>query len=690
MWQTHRPCKLPKFAKANRLMHHSIRKSFPYIAVAGLFSALAWAVSFGTLPPADFSFHNGGEVKTVDPALAYGQPEHRVLTAMFEGLYREWPTGYEMDDQGNVISQPVPDANGNYPIGPEPGVAKSYELSEDGRTYTFHIRPDLKWSDGTPLTARDFVWSWRRMLHPETAATYGYQLWYLTGAQQYTEARVNLGDIVEIEMANRPQADQPFPRGEMRRAKLIGISRPKKKKLLADASDEEKEDAEADWRSQWSYIVDHDTVEGQPRSLAAYCKQEDSGDWLRHEIEWLDGKRPDSLPSKTEKCQQILVDFESMVGVAAPDDLTLIVTLKNRTPFFLSLTAFYALYPVNQACVEKHGNPNWTRPENIVSNGAYTLEFRRIRDRMRLVKNDQYWDANRVKLDTVDAMAVTSVTTALNMYLTGQLDWVTDVPADVIPALMARPERDFVPSPVLIIYYYRLNTTRPPLDDVHVRRALNLAMDKQLICDKVTQGGQIPARSIVPPGLAGYESPLCGEYNVDAAKAELAKSKYAQLPGGIPKIEVTYNDNDTHRAIAEVIQQMWKNKLGIDVDLKSLEWNSYLDAQHTMQYSVCRAGWVPDYPDPNTFIDMWVTGGENNETGWSNTDYDSLVKQAAEESDPELRMHLMEKAEAILMDAMPIVPIYYYTSKNLVSPKVKGFFSNALDQNPIQLMRIEE
>ncbi|MDA1053197.1 MAG: peptide ABC transporter substrate-binding protein [Planctomycetota bacterium] len=675
-------------------MHHTVRNSFPYIALAGLFAALAWAVSFGTLPPADFSFSNGDEVKTVDPALAYGQPEHRVLTAMFEGLYRDWPIGFEMDEQGNVIGKPKPDENGNYPIGEIPGMAESYELSADGRVYTFHMRPGVKWSDGSPLTADDFVWSWRRTLHPETAATYGYQLWYLVGAKQYTEGRVELGDLVEIEMPNRPRADQPFPRGDICRAKLLGIARPPEVAPPANASDEEKEDLTSTWRSSWVYVVDHAAVPEASNSgaakLAAYCKQPGTRDWQQYSTEWLDGARPASLPTTPETCQQILLDFESSVGVKAPDDATLVVTLQNRTPFFLALTAFYPLYPVNRACVEKYGVPDWTHPDNIVTNGAYTMEFRRVRDRMRLIKSPTYWDASRVKLQIVDAMAIKSATTALNMYLTGQLDWVTDVPASVIPDLIARPERDFVPTPVLIIAFYRLNTTRPPLDDVHVRRALNLAMDKQLICDKVTQGGQIPARSVVPPGLPGYKSPLCGAFDVEAARAELAKSKYANQPGGIPKLEITYNTNDTHRAIAEIIQQMWKNNLGIDVELKNLEWNSYLDAQHTMQYSVCRAGWVPDYPDANTFIDMWLTGGENNETGWSNARYDALVKQAAEEPDSDKRLRRMEEAEAILMDELPIVPIYYNTGKNLVSPSVKGFYHNTLEKYPIQLMRIEE
>ncbi|MBI2477902.1 MAG: peptide ABC transporter substrate-binding protein [Planctomycetia bacterium] len=550
-------------------MHSTVRNAFPYLALIGTFSALAWAVSFGTLPPADFSFHNGDEVKTVDPAIAYGQPEHRVLTALFEGLYQDRPMGLEMDEQGNIIHEPTADANGNYPFEVVPGMAESHELSDDGRVYTFHIRPGLKWSDGKTLNAHDFVWSWRRTLHPETAATYAYQLWYLVGARQYTEGRVELGDLVEIEMTNRRRVDQPFPRGDIRRAKLVGIARPAKPSVSADATDEERNELDSKWRAGWVYIVDHaatseDTNRAESRRaesrLGAYSKEPRQGDWRQYEAEWLDDRRLNSLPNDLSRCQQILLDFESAVGVKAADDHTLVVTLQNRTPFFLDLTSFYPLYPVSRTCIEQHGTPFWTKPENMVTNGAYTLEFRRVRDRLRMVKNENYWDANRVRLKTVDALAVKSLTTALNMYLTG---------------------------PILIIYFYRLNTKRPPLDDVHVRRALNLAMDKLLICEKVTQGGQIPARSIVPPGLTGYASPLCGEFNVEAAKAELAKSKYAKLPGGIPKIEITYNTHDTHRSVAEVIQQQWKNNLGIDVELRNMEWNSYLAAQRPIPLSTC-------------------------------------------------------------------------------------------------------
>ena len=664
-------------------MSINARKVFPYAALVLGVTSLIWAVSFSTLPPADFSFHNGDEVKTVDPSKATGQPEHRVLTALFEGLYREWPLGYELDDEGNILNFPQPDENGNYALEAAPGVAESHEVSADGRVYTFHIRPEAKWSDGSQFVAEDFVWSWRRTLHPETAGQYAKQLWYLKGAKQYTTGDVTPGDLVEIELPDRPRPDQTFPRGTIRHGKLVGLARPPKPQLAEDASDDDKDQAASDWKEKWVFIVE----EGS--DLTAYGKVESAIGWTNLDTDWLDDQ-PRDVSSELTDCLFVLPDFEATVGVTAPDDRTLVVTLSNRTPFFLELTTFYTLYPMNRKCIETHGSPNWTKPENIVSNGSHTLKFRRLRDRLRLVKNPRYWSHKQVRIDTVDVFGFKSETTALNMYLTGQLDWITDVPSAVVPQLLAREERDYLPTPLLIIYFYRVNVTRPPCDDIHVRRALNLAIDKQLICDKVTQAGQKPARSLVPPGLTGYTSPLCEPFDPEAARAELAKSKYADQPGGIPKVEILYNTNENHRAIAEVIQQQWKNNLGIDAELKNTEWNTYLSSVRAKEYSIARAGWVPDYPDANTFIDMFITDGEHNSTGWSSAGYDALVQKAAEESDLEQRLRWMEQAEAILMDELPVIPIYYYVSRGMLSPRVKGFFPNVQDKHPLYWMRIEE
>ncbi|MBC8355398.1 MAG: peptide ABC transporter substrate-binding protein [Planctomycetes bacterium] len=664
-------------------MHPTLRNAFPYVALVVLMSALVWAVSFGTLPPADFSFHNGDEIKTVDPSKATGQPEHRVMTSLFEGLYREWPLGYELDEEGNVLNAPEPDENGNYPLDAAPGVAESVDISEDGRVYTFHIREAAKWSDGSKFTADDFVWSWRRTLHPETASQYAYQLWYLKGAKKYTTSTVTLGGLIEVELSDRLRVGQLFPRGTIRRGKLLGIARPPEPQHAPDASDEDKAEAESEWQERSVYLVEENS------KVVAFSKGESTSGWSNFKVDWLAGSARD-LPSEVVNCLHVLPDFEATVGVKAPDDKTLVVTLQNRTPFFLHLTTFYPLFPMNRKCIETHGTPAWTKPENIVSNGTYNLEFRRFRDRLRLVKNPLHWSHKQVKLETVDVFGFKSETTALNMYLTGQLDWITDAPSTVIPQLMARKERDYVPTPLLIIYFYRINVTRAPCDDIHVRRALNMAIDKQLICDKVTQAGQQPARSLVPPGLPGYRSPLCEPFDPVAAREELKKSKYANLPGGIPKVEILYNTNENHRAIAEVIQQQWKNNLGIDAELKNSEWTTYLSSIHSQEYSIARAGWVPDYPDANTFIDMWVTGGENNETGWGNPDYDAFVKKAAEEPGLDRRLRWMEQAEEILMAELPIIPIYYYVSKGMVSPRVKGFFPNVQDQHPLYWMRIED
>jgi oligopeptide transport system substrate-binding protein len=397
---------------------------------------------------------------------------------------------------------------------------------------------------------------------------------------------------------------------------------------------------------------------------------------------------PLAAPSRVEPCLQVLPDFEKTVGIRAETADTLVVTLNNRTPFFSDLVAFYPLYPVNPDCVQKHGSPAWTRPENIVTNGAFKLEFRRIRDRLRLVKNERYWDAASVKLNVIDALAVKGETTSLNMYLNGQIDWSTQIPLNIIPKLKADFTDQFRYGPELTTYFYRINVTRPELSDKRVRRALAMAIDKRAICENVTKAGELPATALCPPGMADYTPPAGAAFDPDAAKRLLAEAGY---PGGrgLPTIEILYNDLEAHRKIAEIIQQMWRTHLDIGAELRSLEWGVYLDTTHKIDYDVARAGWVADYADPNTFLDMFVTGGENNQTGWSNARYDELIGLAASETDPAKRMQHFTEAETILLDEQPIIPIYFRVSKNLVQPRVQGFFNNVQDEHPLKLLSVE-
>ena len=649
-------------------MSTRLRSLFPVLLIVLMASALAWAVSFGKLPPADFTFNNDDDVRTLDPSLATGQPEHRLLSGIFEGLLRQLPVPGE-----------GPDANGVTPLEPAPGVAESYEVSEDGKTYTFKLRANAKWSNGDPVTAHDFAWTWRRTLHPETGAEYAYQLHYIQGAEAYTLAKCEPGDRVEVEYADRPDRNQLFPRGTINRGVLKEIRKPPKPELKEDAKKEEKSKAEAAWRKQWIYVIDSKPntgdkieweMEGNLRSFA-------TGDGV---------VGPSDIPP-VEKCMNVLPDFETTVGIKVVDDRTLVVTLKNRTAYFNELVAFYPYYPVHRATVEKYGSPAWTKPGNLVGNGPFVLQDRRLRDRVRLVKNHKYWNADDVQFNVVDALSCKYQTTALNMYMNGQVDWIIKPPPSILAELRKRD--DFVAAPGLITYFYRLNTARKPLDDARVRRALNMAIDKQAICEFVTRAGEIPATHLVPPGMRGYSSPEGPSHDVAEARRLLAEAGY---PEGrdFPKLTIMFNTHDMHRDIAEVIQQQWKTNLGIEIDLRNLEWGVYLASMNKIDFDICRAGWIPDYPDPNTFLDMFVTDGSHNNTNWSSKKYDHLIEQAAAEGDAKKRMLILREAEQMLIDEQPIIPIYFYVTVNLVNRRVHNFSATAQDVHPLHIMRVDD
>lgn len=623
-----------------------LRKTFPYFVLFGIIAAILYATNFGTLPRADFTFNNTTEIKTVDPAKATGEPEGRIIEGLFEGLLRRLP----------APGSPPPSNHENTLVTPQFAAADRMQVSEDGKTYTFHIRETAKWSDGTPLLSHDFVWSWQRMLNPETASEYAYQLHYVKGAKNYTAAAVQEGGSVEVEIGERVKPQQPFPRGDMVRGVLAKIERP------IDLS-------ESDAAQATVYVV-------QTREKRRAFSREPLT-----AREFYSGSEP------IENCLSILPDFDATVGIKAIDDHTLQIVLNDPTPYFPELLAFYPLYPVQRACVETYGSPDFTQPQNLVTNGAYTIGFRRIRDRLRMVKNPHYWNAAEVQLETIDAMAISSDVAALNMYETGQIEWTTNVPPMVIPELQNRD--DYGNAPLLATYFYRVNCTVPPLDDVRVRRALNMAIDKQKICELVLRAGEHPATSLVPPLLPGYTPPTGAPFDPEAAKKLLADAGYPSGKG-MRKIEILHNTHETHQVVAEVVQADWKRFLGIDVELRPLEWGTYLDAQQKLQYDVSRAGWTGDYLDPNTFIDMFVTGGENNQTGWSNPQYDALVESAKSELDPTKRLAMLHEAEAILLEEQPILPIAVYTSKELTKPYVSGHFLNVLKVHPLHLMKVDK
>ena len=596
-----------------------------------LLASIAWATFSTSLPPADLTLVNGTEVKSVDPAIVNGSPEGRIVNALFEGLTRWDPKTLE----------------------PIPGIAESWDISEDQLTYTFHIREEASWSDGTPIRAGDIHYSMRRFLGPRTVAEYAYQAWYIKNAHNYSlgSSGIEPGDAVEIEL-NLPVDAINTLRGELLYGKLIS-------KETIDGTDDLEFVVEIEGNEQRFRAIDDQTAaESDP-------------------------------PSGTKWCRQVLLDFRE-VGIEVIDPMTLKFTLESPTPFFLKLTGYYPLFPVNQKCVETYGAPQWTKPENIVTSGAYDIQFRRIRDRIRMVKSDTYWNRDQVQLEIVDALAVDSYTTALNLFIAGEADWIiTPPPAAMRIMLQEDPPRDDLnPSPFLGVYYYMLNTNRKPLDDIRVRKALSLAMNREEITSKLMAAGEIPCLSLVPPGIEGYEAQQSAAEDADEARRLLAEAGYPEGKG-FPRMDILYNTSETHQAIAELIRKQWQQELGIAIKTRNEEWASCLSSQRNMQYNISRRAWIGDYTDPNTFLDMFLTGGEQNNTGFGNEEYDSLIRQAARESDASKRFELLQNAERILMDEMPILPIYFYVSKNMVKPHVRGFYNNLQDVHPLWAMRID-
>jgi oligopeptide transport system substrate-binding protein len=625
-----------------------VRTLFPWVAAAAVVGALAWAFRGAQLPPADFTFVNGPEVKSFDPQIVSGQPENNMVNALFEGLVRWHPKTLE----------------------PLPGVADRWEISDDKLTYEFHVRESARWSDGSPVTAEDFRYSLRRLLDPRTAGQYSYQAWYVKNARKYSGGgrAVRPGDAVEVELNLAPDAVNTR-RGGIVRGKLVRVEDARGRALDEAAFDAAAKDEDLKIET-WTFVVE---VAGRERRF----RYADDADAER------------APPGGVRWCRQVLLDYRE-VGVEVVAAHTIRYTLEHPTPYFLNLLGYYPLFPVNRRCVERYGSPQWTYPEHIVCNGAFTPLFRRIRDRTRLVKNRQYWDRDNIGLNTVDVLAVESFNTGLNLYLTGEADWVHYVPAPALRELLREdpPRNDLNPHVVLYTYYYMINTTKKPLDDVRVRRALSLAVDRRELTEQLLGGGERAAYSLVPPLLPGYTPPECAKENVAEARRLLAEAGYPE-GRGFPSFSILYNTSESHQAVAQLIRKQWQRNLGIAMRSRNEEFATYLNTQRQMAYDVSRRGWSADYLDPNTFLDMYVTGGEHNNTGFSNAEYDRLISAAAEETDSEARLALLARAERILMDELPIIPLYFFVSQNLVKPYVRGFYNNMVDTHHVWAIWID-
>lgn len=388
-----------------------------------------------------------------------------------------------------------------------------------------------------------------------------------------------------------------------------------------------------------------------------------------------------------------LQDFAE-VGVKAPDAGTLQITLEHPTSYFLAMTAHhYTYWPVHLPTIEKHGDPfrrgnQWTRPGNFVGNGPFVLKEWNVNEVLTVAKSDTYWDKDTVKLKEIRFYPIESIETEERAFRSGQLHATYEVPLSKIPEYRENQPHLIRIDPYLGTYLYRINTTLPHLRDRRVRAALSLAVDRKVIVERITRAAQLPAYFLTPPDTQGYTSSAATEHNPERARQLLAELGF---PGGagFPKLSILFNTSESHKAIAEAIQQMWKTELGIDAELINQEWKVYLDTEHKLDYQVSRAGWIGDYPDPYTFLSLFASWSENNRTGWKHEGYDQLLAESERLADRAQRYEKLRRAEAILLEELPMFPVYHYTRVFLLHPAVKNWHPTFLDHHPYKHVYLE-
>ena len=558
--------------------------------------------------PNTLVINNSTEPRSIDPGLESSQPDYRITLALFEGL-----AVYDPKD-----------------LTVKPGVAEKWDINADSTVYTFHLRA-AKWSNGDPVTAHDFDWSWKRVLDPALNSEYVEQI------------------------ANYVKNGKPYFKGASADAALKGWSETKADKLLESAAS----------------LVDQ--------------VQKRHAEPLRKLIA---GEKNAAVVAKLNAALEAASSRENVtlneVGIQAKDEKTLVVTLEAPTPYFLDLAAFFTYFPVHRKTVEKHGDA-WTRPGNLVCNGPFRLKEWKVKEHVLLEKNPNYWDAPNVADLNLKFLPIENASTAFNLYEKGRIHWLTDVPREYIEELLKRP--DYYTGPMLTTYFYIFNLKREVTRNKKVRQALARAIDKQKIVKYILKAGEIAADSIVMPGLPGYTPAKSAPYDPDAARKLLAEAGYPEGKG-FPKIELLYNTQEGHRKVASAVQEMWRQNLNIDVTVQNIEFKTLLDLQNQLKYDISRRGWIADYNDPNTFLDMFTTTNGQNNTGFSNADYDRLIEAAARERDGARRMKLLHDAEALLMEELPIVPIYFYVTKNMWKPAVTGIYDNVRDTHPYNRIRL--
>ena len=491
-----------------------------------------------------FTYRVGDESPSYDPGVAEDVDGSAVVRDLFEGLMNQ-------DAEGNLV----------------PGVATGYEMSDDGKTYTFTLRDNAKWSNGDPVVAGDFVYAWKRAASPELASPYA---WFF--------------ELMSIENAEAVVA------GDM-----------------------------------------------DPSELA----------------------------------------------VSAPDDQTLVVNLSQPLPYFPQMVTHATTFPVHKATVDEFG-ADWTKPENMVSNGAYVMSEFVPQEKLVRTRNEMYWDNENTIIDTVTKLVITDENIALTRYLAGELDQ-TDVPAGQYPRLAAERPDEAISVPSACSYYYTINmtdTTNPALLDVNVRQALAMAIDRDVIVEAVLAGGQKPAYTFTHWATAGFETPdtpmasmTQDERNAKAVEL-MAEAGYGS--DNPLNVDLIFNTSEAHRSVAIAVSQMWKQTLGVETELGNQEWQTFLETRGNQDYEIARGAWCADYNEASTFLDLMQTSSGYNDAKYSNPRVDELMAEAKTSDNPQAAY---TEVEQIIAEDMPIIPVYHYAEVNMQSADLGGWPFTNFEQN---------
>ncbi|EPW8513190.1 oligopeptide ABC transporter substrate-binding protein OppA [Klebsiella aerogenes] len=516
------------------------------LVAAGILSALITAnVAMAADVPAGVQLadkqtlvrNNGAEVQSLDPHKIEGVPESNVNRDLFEGLV-------------------IGDLNGH----PVPGVAESWD-NKDFKVWTFHIRKDAKWSDGSPVTAQDFVYSWQRLADPKTASPYAIYLQY-----------GHVANVDEIIAGKKPATD---------------------------------------------------------------------------------------------------------LGVKAIDDKTFEVTLSEPVPYFYKLLVHPSVSPVPKAAIEKYGE-KWTQPANIVTNGAYKLKDWVVNERIVLERNTNYWDNAKTVINQVTYLPISSEVTDVNRYRSGEIDMTyNNMPIELFQKLKKEIPKEVHVDPYLCTYYYEINNQKAPFTDVRVRTALKLALDRDIIVNKVKNQGDLPAYSYTPPYTDGMKLvepewfKWSQEKRNEEAKKLLAEAGYtADKP---LTFNLLYNTSDLHKKLAIAVASIWKKNLGANVKLENQEWKTFLDSRHQGTFDVARAGWCADYNEPTSFLNTMLSDSSNNTAHYKSPAFDKIIGDTLQVTDEAKRAELYAQSEQQLDKDSAIVPVYYYVNARLVKPWVGGY-----------------